>query len=291
MNHKGLCIFSVDLDDWYHVGWIAGSRSTLLKSSDEAKELFVGEGLRGPTAKLLRMFKEFNVRTTFFTQGEIAQEYPDLLEAIVAEGHEVGSHDLHHISPIMRSKANFRQDVIESVAIITKVIKETPRGYRSPNGELSEIHVNTLEELGFKYDASVYPCIPIPGHYGRPFAPTQPYRPSRTNLSKRDSARGFVEFPFAVVPYLRVPGGSSWYLRNLGLSVCKLALRSQLKRGVGCFNMHPYEISDQMPSFPGLPRHVFNKVGSEMINLVDSLLRYLQSRASFVTFSECLERL
>jgi len=288
---KGLCIFSVDLDDWYHVGWIAGRRSTLLKSSDEAKRLYSGEGLRGPTMTLLRLFEDFGVRTTFFTQGEIAQEYPDLLETIIAQGHEIGSHDLHHISPNVRSIEKFSEDVTESVAIITKITKEKPTGYRSPNGEFSEAHVNMLQELGFKYDASVYPCVPIPGHYGRPFAPTQPYRPSRNNLSKRDPSRQFTEFPFAVVPILRIPGGSSWYLRNLGLNVCKLAMRSQLRRGVGCFNMHPYDISDRVPSFPGLPRHVFKKVGSEMLSLVKSLLRYLEGRSVFVPFSECIDEI
>ncbi len=289
LKQKGRCIFSVDLDDWYHVAWIAGSNSAHFNSSDEVRKLYLGEGLRGPTSILLRLFEKFGVCTTFFTQGEVAQEYPDLLEAIIAEGHEIASHDLHHISPIVRPLSKFRQDVAGSIQIISKITQERPRGYRSPNGQLREVHVNTLEELGFKYDASVYPCVPIPGFYGRPLAPTQPYRPSRTNLSKKESARDFIEFPFAVVPFLRLPGGSSWYLRNMGLTICKIALKLQLRQGFGCFNLHPYEISQKVPPVPGLPGHVFHKVGFETLALVESLLLYIQGRCRFSPFSECLD--
>ena len=289
MNSK--LVITVDLDDWYHVGWLAGRRRTIFHSSQEARTEYSGEGLRGPTHRILNLFDEYSVNTTFFIQGEVAQEYPDLVELIKARGHEIGSHDMHHVSPRIRSIEEFREDVTQSKQVLEGLLKEQILGYRSPNAELLAENVNIIEDLGFRYDASVFPCIPIPGFYGRPLAPTQPYRPSREDLSRAVRDRDFIEFPFAVVSYLRIPGGSSWYLRNLGLGIVKLAIRSQLRRGYACFNFHPWEISDNVPRVPGLPAHVLRNVGTETFSRIRALLEAFKSLSKFVCFRDCLDDL
>jgi len=288
---KGRLVFTIDLDDWYHVGWIAGRNRALFHDSSDARNRYSGEGLRSPTERILDLFDEYSVTTTFFVQGEVAQEYPDLVERIIAQGHEIGSHDLHHVSPRIRPLQKFREDVAMSKSILEDLVKQPVLGYRSPNGELTAANVNMVEELGFRYDASVYPCLPIPGFYGRPFAPMQPYRPSREDLSRHVPDRPFVEFPFAVIPYARIPGGSCWYLRNLGIELVRLAVKSQLKRGYACFNMHPYEISDKIPEIHGLPSHVFKNVGKETYLRISTLLHEFSRLCQFTSFRDCLRDL
>jgi hypothetical protein len=238
---------------------------------------------------ILNLFREYNVTSTFFVQGEVALEYPDLVEEIVKSGHEVGSHDLHHVSPTFRDLKEYEDDVRMSIAIIRKLTGRYPIGYRCPNAEIQASHVAILEKVGFVYDSSVYPCLPIPGFYGRPAAPTQPYHPASNDLSREDQARKFIEFPMAVIPYLRLPAGSGWYLRNFGFTAVKTALAAQLKRGYATFFFHPYEVSCHVPNVPGVPFHTFRGVGKEMYAKIEGLLSYFRTRAVFEAFQSCVE--
>jgi len=129
----------------------------------------------------------------------------------------------------------------------------------------------------------------IPGYYGRPLAPTQPYRPSKLSLSKTDQSRDFIEFPFAVLPYLRVPGGSGWYLRNLGMRIVEAALQAQSRRGAACFNFHPYELSNLVPVVPELPFHALRGIGDRMYGQVKALLRKFEGKCRFVSFRDIME--
>ena len=48
------------------------------------------------TAFVLDILKEKGVRATFFVQGSHAQQYPDLVRRIKAEGHVIGNHSWDH---------------------------------------------------------------------------------------------------------------------------------------------------------------------------------------------------
>jgi cellulose synthase/poly-beta-1,6-N-acetylglucosamine synthase-like glycosyltransferase/peptidoglycan/xylan/chitin deacetylase (PgdA/CDA1 family)/spore germination protein YaaH len=48
------------------------------------------------TPKVLDILKKYNVKATFFLVGSQAEQYPDLVKRIVAEGHLVGNHTYTH---------------------------------------------------------------------------------------------------------------------------------------------------------------------------------------------------
>ena len=48
------------------------------------------------TAFVLDVLKEKNVKATFFIQGSHAEQYPDLVRRIKAEGHVIGNHSWDH---------------------------------------------------------------------------------------------------------------------------------------------------------------------------------------------------
>src|SRR5256886_7816118 len=48
------------------------------------------------TPKILDILKAENVKAAFFLVGARAEEYPDLVRRIVAEGHEIGNHTYYH---------------------------------------------------------------------------------------------------------------------------------------------------------------------------------------------------
>ena len=48
------------------------------------------------TPALLEGLKERNIQATFFLLGQQAEEQPALVQAIAAEGHQIGNHTFHH---------------------------------------------------------------------------------------------------------------------------------------------------------------------------------------------------
>src|SRR5438105_14648168 len=48
------------------------------------------------TPQVLDVLKAYNVKAAFFLVGANAEEYPDLVRRIVAEGHEIGNHTYYH---------------------------------------------------------------------------------------------------------------------------------------------------------------------------------------------------
>jgi chitooligosaccharide deacetylase len=59
--------------------------------------LTIDDGPSGySTDEILDRLSEYRIRATFFCTGQNAQRYPTLLRAIVAQGHEVGSHSMTH---------------------------------------------------------------------------------------------------------------------------------------------------------------------------------------------------
>lgn len=211
------------------------------------------------------------------------------MEAILDEGHEIASHDLHHISPTRRLVLDFYQDITKSKRILESICGEKIIGYRSPNAQIDEERMLAVKRCGFGYDSSIYPCIPIPGFYGRPLAPTQPYRLNFHNLSAKSKCSHFWEFPIAVIPFFRIPAGSSWYTRNFGYRASQIALMSQMRKGVAMYYMHPYEFSDKLPRFLPVPRHTFRRTGQVMRNMLIGLLRTIASKGRFCSCRSYLD--
>ena len=90
MKKKRL-ILSVDLDEWFFIRWITGSRNSRWSNVAEfLKDFYHSSRPPGdiyqPTLELLDLFRRYNIKTTFFVLGQIANWYPDLVEKISREG-------------------------------------------------------------------------------------------------------------------------------------------------------------------------------------------------------------
>ncbi len=73
------------------------------------------------TPMVLDILKKYNIKATFFLVGSQAEQYPDLVRRIVAEGHLVGNHTYTHanladIPPEqIQIELNATQRLIESI--------------------------------------------------------------------------------------------------------------------------------------------------------------------------------
>ena len=106
----------------------------------------------GCTAKILDTLKEKQVPAAFFLVGNYIRQSPDLVRRMVAEGHTVGNHTMHHYDMSRLSdKASFSKELTDLEALYKETVgQELPKFYRPPQGIYSEENLKMAQELGYK---------------------------------------------------------------------------------------------------------------------------------------------
>lgn len=106
----------------------------------------------GCTAKILDTLKEKQVPAAFFLVGNYIQRSPDLVRRMVAEGHTVGNHTMHHYDMSKLSdKAAFSKELTDLEALYQETVgQELPKYYRPPQGIYSEENLKMAQELGYQ---------------------------------------------------------------------------------------------------------------------------------------------
>ena len=106
----------------------------------------------GSTEKILDVLKEQQVPAAFFLVGNYLEKNADLVRRMVAEGHTVGNHTMHHYDMSKLSdKAAFTKELTDLENLYREVTgKELPRYYRPPQGIYSEENLKMAKELGYK---------------------------------------------------------------------------------------------------------------------------------------------
>ena len=106
----------------------------------------------GCTAKILDTLKEKQVPAAFFLVGNYIRQSPDFVRRMVAEGHTVGNHTMHHYDMSRLSdKAAFSKELTDLEALYKETVgQELPKYYRPPQGIYSEENLKMAQELGYK---------------------------------------------------------------------------------------------------------------------------------------------
>ena len=106
----------------------------------------------GSTEKILDTLKAHQVPAAFFLVGNYIQRNADLVRRMVAEGHIVGNHTMHHYDMSKLSdKAAFSKELTDREALVPETTgKELPKYYRPPHGIYSQENLIMAKELGYK---------------------------------------------------------------------------------------------------------------------------------------------
>lgn len=106
----------------------------------------------GCTARILDTLKEKQVPAAFFLVGNYIQRSPDLVRRMVAEGHTVGNHTMHHYDMSRLSdKAAFSKELTDLEVLYKETVgQELPKYYRPPQGIYSEENLKMAQELGYQ---------------------------------------------------------------------------------------------------------------------------------------------
>jgi len=102
------------------------------------------------TPKLLEILKQHHVKTTFFLTGIWVKEYPQMVQAIAADGHEIGNHSLTHPHFDSLPEPEIRLELAQNDALIFKLINKHTRLFRPPFGEYNNLVLQTARGMGYE---------------------------------------------------------------------------------------------------------------------------------------------
>ncbi len=216
---------SVDVEDW-------------LQSAFDSK-LPLTDRFNVNTRKILEAFEARGVKGTFFVLGLAAKQAPEMVREIYDAGHEVQSHGYGHELVTTISPEHFKNDIERSKKLLEDIIGVEITGYRAPAFTITQKTLwalDTLLDLGFKYDSSIFPVLMK--RYGIDGAPWYPY------LAKTPKGREILELPVGSFQAAgrRWATGGGGYFRLLPYSILRRAVRQLNEQNHSAtIYMHPYE--------------------------------------------------
>jgi polysaccharide deacetylase family protein (PEP-CTERM system associated) len=217
---------SVDVESWVH-------RPVFnVPLSEQTKELDEGHVLRS-TKIILELFRKYRTKATFFVLGTVAEWYPELIEAMKNDGHEIGIHGYTHKRLCNHTRKSFEEEIKKTISILNSM-GVNPRGYRSPAFSTADFLYEILSENGIAYDSSIIP-VKTPLYDGTSYD-CYPFM----------TGWGIVEIPCSVlkISKLRIPAGG-FYLRLFGSRMNYILFKKIEKRyGIAVMYFHPWEILD-----------------------------------------------
>ena len=147
---KCACAITFDMD--------ADSLIHIARPKDSYDRLYpITMGKYGPTVavpRILETYKKFDLKQSFFIPGWCLEEYQEIVDLILKDGHEIGHHGWIHEDPIV-TKGNQRHWVEKALDSYGRIVGGKPRGYRAPVYNVTQEVIDLLIEHDFKYDSSL----------------------------------------------------------------------------------------------------------------------------------------
>jgi polysaccharide deacetylase family protein (PEP-CTERM system associated) len=232
---------TIDVEEWFHICGVpalAPPSWPLLPSRVEKT-----------TTLVLDELEAAGVQGTFFVLGWVAERYPGLVAAILARGHDIGSHSFWHRHVYELTEAEFVADLNASVHALTGAGARDVTGFRAPEWSINGRSLWALDALvgrGFTCDASMAP-VRLVGDVAFPREP---------HVRATETGR-IVETPPFVVDRLGAafPMGWGWGLR---MTSPRRLLREIEHANQGgrpvVLTIHPWELDPDPPRVSLPPR-------------------------------------
>lgn len=278
---------TIDIEDWYHIPSVTGSPFSFYRDTEEFFKKWDKryDFLSQPTNKILKILDDFNVKATFFIVSDVINHYPELVESINDNGHEIACHGLCHACKIdprtkipLFSIKDFEDRTIFAKKQLEKISGQKVIGYRAPNALIGRWMLESLQKIGFRYDSS----ISINSLYNKadhnPDGVTSaPYYPTRNLKNQNDPIKYIREFPFSYwdICGLKIPTSGGPMLRFFGAKIILNGLRQSIKRGHTIFYFHPIDISDEVFPNVGKGRPFYWLIKG---NIIEKRVRYILSQ-------------
>ena len=272
-------LLGIDFEEWFHPQLI----QDVLKHETKSFEIVKG------IDKIIEFLGKHETYATFFMVGEILENFPDVLDKILDNGHEIAFHTMYHSR---LDSENFQEKFSKELDDFAKLTNNKSKGFRAPTFSLNEKSswvIDTLEQHGYVYDSSIVPAKT--NLYGTPNAPKKPYKITSNSLDSDNPKGKIIEFPLMTTKFLgkTVPVGGGFYLRTLPFGTTKKALRTYDEANIpGVFYIHSWELTPEyMPKIKLSVKNNF--ITYHNLDKVVDRMDYLLSNFQFTSFERYLK--
>jgi peptidoglycan-N-acetylglucosamine deacetylase len=100
------------------------------------------------TPRLLEVLARHTVRATFFAIGSYVRQSPDLARQVLAAGHLLGNHTMHHPRLSTQPAARVRQELADCNAALEDITGAAIKFFRPPFGARRPYVLRAARELG-----------------------------------------------------------------------------------------------------------------------------------------------
>lgn len=211
------------------------------------------------------LMDKHGVTATIFTTAFWALHQKEYMK-VLAEKHEIASHTYYH------DRFN-SEDMALSKSVLQEITGQPIYGMRMP--KMTSVNAADVLAAGYEYDSSLNPTW-LPGRYNHFNKPRLVY-----------CTNAMWEMPASVTPIFRVP--VFWLaFKNFPFWVYKMLCNRILQHdGYIIFYVHPWEFTDLSKyKIPVITKKID---GERLLNRLDKLFTYLQTKASFTTHQSFLE--
>ena len=242
---------TIDVEDYFQVSALA---PYIDRSDWDSRECRIERNIES----ILSLLAQHGTKATFFTLGWIAKRYPQVVRAIVEQGHELASHGYGHERATSLSVKAFSADVSRAKKLLEDLGGQAVIGYRAPSFSIGSANLwafDCLRRAGYRYSSSVYPIRH--DHYGMPDSPRFAY-----------PVDGLLEVPVTTLRLFKqnLPASGGGYFRLLpyALSRWMIGQVNAVDKQAAVFYFHPWEIDPGQPRINGINaqtrfRHYLNR--------------------------------
>lgn len=266
--------------------------------------------------KLLEIYSQHNIKSTFFFTGYFARKFPEAVRMIIPYGHEVGSHGKSHlpenafdIMPYERQKRH----LIESKNLLEDISGEEVISFRAPALRVNRDTAIALLESGYKIDSSIasqrFDFFLSFGSLKKIkwlYSPRLPYKTSKKSLHKRGNGP-IVEIPLSALLTPYVSTTMRIFPRLTSIQGKLLDLENKFNGKPIVFNIHPNELIDESSEKREIQRRASNffnyllkdyirsklkikNLGDPCVELYSELINYYKQNYNMITLKEYCKR-
>ncbi|MGJ7517920.1 polysaccharide deacetylase family protein [Pseudomonas baetica] len=148
-GHRCAVVLTVDYND------VHGILTQAPEVAGRDKTLSVWRyGSQRGVERLLGLFEELDVRSSWFVPGIVAEENPGHIRAILAGGHEMACAGYRHQNYDLLDLAAQRADIAKGCDALTALTGQRPTGFRIPAGNGAPGFIEALREQGIRWSSS-----------------------------------------------------------------------------------------------------------------------------------------
>lgn len=270
-----------DIEEWYHANYDSISTEQYKNTSTN---------LESNVDRLIDLCDTYNVKSTCFILGELADCKKQIVRKLHQAGHEIASHSYAHKLVYTMAPLEFKEDLKKSCDALEQITGEKVLGFRAPSWSVKkenlEWYYEILAEQGLIYSSSVYPSYTY--LYGVPGFPQKPHFPIIQGRTM-----DILEIPQSVIGFggKKVGFAGGFYLRFFPKWFIELMVRSKNYNGQPVFiYLHPREIdkNQEKLDLKGLEKfihyHGINSCEKKLEKLINSF------SSSFIKMDEFAQK-